>query len=378
MEPFAAVPEQLEAKRLLAAALRDGDAHAFLFHGPAGVGKTAAAFAFAGAQLGDARRVGERTHPDLRVVEPLGDMIRIDAIRELHHDLHLRPFEADRRVYLLLAAHLLNDDAADALLKDLEEPPLYATIVLVADELGPIPETIRSRCQLVPFRRLSERAVRTWLAEQAPELGEVETTAIARVAAGRLDRARRLVDPEARERREAVIAAARGAYLEVAFQSADASQALLAAARLSGAAAGEREELVVGGLDLSPRDAEQRIKRVQRGAEREELLAQLEELAAWYRDLVVVASGAEDVATHADRLDDLRTDVALGLGRGPERAAALVRQSWRSAEEFNVNPGLWLDAVFVQLRRAFAGGIAPPPGSDRSAGEEATIEAAPT
>ena len=93
-------------------------------------------------------------------------MIRIDVIRELHHDLHLRPFEADCRVYLLLSAHLLNDDAADALLKDLEEPPLYATIVLVADELGPIPETIRSRCQLVPFRRLSERAVRDWLGVQ--------------------------------------------------------------------------------------------------------------------------------------------------------------------------------------------------------------------
>ena len=57
MEPFARVPEQTEAKRLLTAALADGDAHAFLFHGPAGVGKTAAAFAFAGALLGDARRV---------------------------------------------------------------------------------------------------------------------------------------------------------------------------------------------------------------------------------------------------------------------------------------------------------------------------------
>ena len=54
MEPFAAIPEQHEAKRLLTAALGDGDAHAFLFHGPPGVGKTAAAFAFAGAQLGDA------------------------------------------------------------------------------------------------------------------------------------------------------------------------------------------------------------------------------------------------------------------------------------------------------------------------------------
>jgi len=353
MEPFASVPEQHEAKRLLAAALGDGDAHAFLFHGPPGVGKTTAAFAFAGALLGDARRVGERTHPDLRVVEPLGDMIRIDVIRELHHDLHLRPFEADRRVYLLLAAHLLNDDAADALLKDLEEPPLYATIVLVADELGPIPETIRSRCQLVPFRRLSERAVRAWLAERAPELDAVESMAIARVAGGRLDRARRLIDPAVRERRAAIIAAARAPYLGAAFQPADASRAMLDAVDLSGATAKEREALVVAGLDLAPRDAEQRIKRVQRGAEREELLAQLEELAAWYRDLVVVANGAESATTHADRLDDLRADVALGLGRGPEMAAALVRQSWRSAEEFNVNPGLWLDALFVRLQHEF-------------------------
>ncbi len=56
---------------------------------------------------------------------------------------------------------------------------------------------------------------------------------------------------------------------------------------------------------------------------------------------------------HADRLDDLRADVALDLGRGPERAAAVVRQSWRSAEEFNVNPGLWLDALFVRLQHEF-------------------------
>jgi DNA polymerase-3 subunit delta' len=353
-DSFAAVPEQHEAKRLLVAALGDGDAHAYLFHGPPGVGKTTAAFAFAGMQLGDGRRVAERTHPDLRVIEPLGDMIRIDAIRELHHDLHLRPFEADRRVYLLLAAHLLNDDAADALLKDLEEPPLYATIVLVADELGPIPETIRSRCQLVPFRRLSERAVRAWLIEHAPDLGEVESTAIARVAAGRLDRARRLIDPAVRERRAAIIMAARGPYLDPTFQPGAASRALLDAVDLSGTTAKVREEVVVEGLDLTPRDAEQRIKRVQRGAEREELLAQLDELAAWYRDLVVVASGAETATIHADHLDDLRADVARGLGRGPERAAALVRESWRSAEEFNVNTGLWLDSLFVQLRRAFA------------------------
>ena len=89
-------------------------------------------------------------------------------MRELRRDLHMRPFEADRRVYLIFGAHLLNAEAADALLKDLEEPPPYAVIVLVADELGPLPETIRSRCQLVPFRRLSERAIRAEVDRRAP------------------------------------------------------------------------------------------------------------------------------------------------------------------------------------------------------------------
>src|SRR5436189_5410020 len=128
-------------------------------------------------------------------------MIRIDAIRELRRDLHMRPFEADRRVYLIHHAHLLNEDAADALLKDLEEPPPYAIVVLVADDLGPLPETIRSRCQLVPFRRLSERAVRAAIEARAPGLAPEEMTALARVAAGRLDRAERLLDPAAARRR---------------------------------------------------------------------------------------------------------------------------------------------------------------------------------
>ena len=157
---FDEIVEQAEAKRLLQAGLDEGPAHAYLFHGPAGVGKRKAAIAFAGALLGDRGRVERRAHPDLYVLEPLGDQIRIDEIRTLRRDLHMRPFEASRRVYLIVSAHLLNTEAADALLKDLEEPPDYAVIVLLADELGPLPETIRSRCQLVPFTRLSERAVR--------------------------------------------------------------------------------------------------------------------------------------------------------------------------------------------------------------------------
>ena len=87
MEPFASVPEQPEAKRLLSAALENGGAHAYLLHGPAGVGKRSAAFAFAAALLGDERRVEARAHPDLYILEPLGEMIRIDDVRALIREM---------------------------------------------------------------------------------------------------------------------------------------------------------------------------------------------------------------------------------------------------------------------------------------------------
>jgi DNA polymerase-3 subunit delta' len=350
---FADVPEQLEAKRLLESALADGQAHGFLFHGPRGVGKRTAARAFAGELLGDPRRVDAGTHPDLRVIEALGEMIRIDEIRALHHDLHMRPFEADRRVYLLLDAHLMNPEAAGALLKDLEEPPAYATLVLVADELGPLPETIRSRCQLVPFRRLSRSAVKAWIADRSPDLSEDGAALLARVAGGRLDRAARLLDADARERRAELLRVARGAYLDDEYDPAAAAAMILESSRAHGEAARARELELVDGLDLPAREAEQRVRRAEFGAEKEELLASLEDLAAWYRDLVAVGAGADATVVHADRLDELRAD-AEGRAAGAEEAAGVVRQAWREAEELNLNAALLLEALFVRIRRAFA------------------------
>jgi DNA polymerase III subunit delta' len=356
---FDRIPEQGEAKRLLGAAAGEAPAHAYLFHGPAGVGKRRAALAFAAELLGDEGRVERRSHPDLYLLEPLGDQIRIDAIRELRHDLHMRPFEADRRVYLLFSAQLLNDEAADALLKDLEEPPAYAVIVLVADELGPLPETIRSRCQLVPFRRLSERAVRQEIAERAPGLADEEQTALARLAAGRIDRAERLLDAGAAARRAAVLEHARGAYLDPDFDPAAASRRVLDGAREVAREARQGAEPEVERLGLPSREADLRLRRVQRGAEREELLFALEELEAWYRDLVVVGAGAEGAAVHVDRLAELAEDATEGRAAAAERAAEAIRETWRLFEELNLQAGLAFEALFVRLRRELAGGMVP-------------------
>jgi len=351
--------EQEQAKHLLAAALREGPAHAYLFHGPAGVGKRRAALAFAAGLLGDVDRVERRAHPDLYVLEPHGDQIRIDDIRELRRDLHMRPFEGDRRVYLIFDAHLLNAEAADSLLKDLEEPPPYAVVVLAADELGPISETIRSRCQLVPFQRLSERAVRAEAERLAPGLSPDELTAVARVAAGRLDRVARLLDPDAVRRRAELLAVARAAYADPAFDPAAAAQTVTALAAERGAEERAAAEEAIAGRDLPDREGEQHVRRAERGAEREEILFALEELAAWYRDLLVVAAGAERAVVHYDRIGELVEDGTSERMPAAEQAAEVVLGAWRTFEEFNVTPALALEAMFVRVRRCFAGVAAP-------------------
>src|SRR5438067_4627460 len=324
LDSFETISEQPEAMRLLRAARDDALAHAYLFHGPAGVGKRAMARAFAAELLGDAPRVDRGSHPDLYVLEPLGDQIRIDAIRELRHDLHMRPFEADRRVYLIFGAHAMNEEAADALLKDLEEPPSYSVIVLVADELGSLPETIRSRCQPIPFRRLSEKTVRAAIEAQAPDLPADEATAIARVAAGRLDRAALLLNDEASTRRAARLELARMVYRAPEFDAAAAAEVVVAGSRARAREAREAAERELSGLELTERESEQRLRRAARGAEREELLAALEELAAWYRDLVAFSAGA-DVAVHCDHAAELREDAAVEVLPAAEEAAELAR-----------------------------------------------------
>jgi DNA polymerase-3 subunit delta' len=347
---FARFSEHPEAGRLLDAALREGPAHAYLFHGPPGVGKREVARTFARALLGTEREF----HPDLYELDALGEMIRIDAIRELRRDLHMRPFEADRRVYLIQRAHLLNEDAADALLKDLEEPPSYAVIVLIADDLGPLPETLRSRCQLIPFGRLSERALAELVAVRAPLLDEESRASLVRVAAGRLDRLERLLDPSSVERRDVLIEQARAVYRDPEFEPSDAAAALVAGAQSRGAEARDTEEARSKDLDLTARELDQRLKRAARGAEREELLAQLEELGAWYRDLVAVAVGAEQAAIHLDKLDALREDATRERLVGAERAAEAVRETWRRLEEFNLAPQLAFESLFIQIAHELA------------------------
>ena len=150
---------------------------------------------------------------------------------------------------------------------------------------------------------------------------------------------------------------ARSPYAEADLDAADAAGILLDGARAAGEAAKERAEQELEGVELTSRELDQRLRRVQRGAEREELLAGLEELASWYRDLVVVAAGAEVAVVHADRLELLRAEGTRERSPEAERGAELAREAWRTFEEFNLNPNLALEALFVRLRRAFSSAL---------------------
>ena len=259
-------------------------------------------------------------------------MIRIDEIRALHHDLHMRPFEGDRRVYLIFDAHRMNDEAAAALLKDLEEPPAYATLVLVADELGSLPETIRSRCQLVPFRRLSRGGGRG-VAHRPPAGPRGRPGRDARAGRRRPPRPRR---PAARRRRaRAARRAARRRARRVSRRGVPSERRggrrARCGRRARGRGARARAAASIDGLELPAREAEQRVRRAGFGAEQDEILASLDDLGAWYRDLVLVGAGAEAAVVNADRLDDLRSGrrARRGPGRGGRGDRSSVRRGGR-------------------------------------------------
>ena len=309
---------------------------------------------FASALLGDERRVARGTHPDLFSLEALGEMIRIDEVRALHRDLHMRPYEAERRVYVIADAHLLNEDAADALLKDLEEPPSYAVIVLVADELGP--SRRRSGRAASSFRSGGFRSAQCARSSPSaprdcPRPRHVRWRGCRGVAS---------IGPSASSiPRRAAAGTSSCAWRAPPTPSPSSTRQTpprrsSTRPRAAGVAAKDRAEAELAGVELTARDSEQRLRRVQRGAEREELLASLEELASWYRDLVVVAAGADQAAIHADRLEVLREDATRERAPDAEIAAELARDAWRALEEFNLNPTLALEALFVQLRRTFS------------------------
>lgn len=188
--------------------------HGWLLAGPAGIGKATLAYRFgrwllAGGQSADLsvpeqsgvfKRVAAGTHPDFFTVarrvnaktEKLQGEIVISTIQEASAFMRLTPAEGGWRVVLVDGAEDMNPNAANALLKLLEEPPARAILLLVSAAPGRLLPTIRSRCRVLPLAALPEPTMHDLLAHYAPELDQHEQTRLIELAEGSLGAALRL------------------------------------------------------------------------------------------------------------------------------------------------------------------------------------------
>jgi DNA polymerase-3 subunit delta' len=332
--------------------------HALLLVGPAGIGKTTLARDLAAGLLcrdpdpaerpcgacAGCRKVEHANHPDLHVLAPegAGDQVRLAQVLRLATDLALLPMEGRWRVAIIEAAHRLNPDAQNALLKTLEEPVGAACIVLAAEDMDALLPTVLSRTARLRLGPVQPEAIRQLLADRGLA-DAARASAIARASGGRPGVAIALAaDPEAM----LTIQRLARSLLDLIFADRRARLAAVPELLADGAAL---DQVLRG---AGPRPAATDDRRRPAPAERRRAVARV--LAAWRdlgRDLAVAGRRAPAALHHVELLEDLRsaavavdgTELVRFLGRLDGLIAAI---------EAYANPELAMDALVLAWPRA--------------------------
>jgi DNA polymerase III subunit delta' len=361
--------------------------HAYLFVGPAGTGKAAAALSFAASLLcpsrpadgtcESCRRVLAGIHPDVISVEREGAAIGIDTAREVTRIAATSPVEGDRKVVILHDFHLVRD-AGPALLKTIEEPPATTFFVILAEFVPPELVTIASRCVRIDFATLSPGLVAAVL--ECEGIPAEEAATLAAAAGGRLDRARLLAaDTEFESRRRAwrevpgrldgtgataagvadeLIALLDSSVEPLKVRHAAERQALeernARAAEVSGSGRGGRSGARASRATLNAgvRDLEERQRRAERRQRTDELRAGLATLAGAYRERMAAAVGGPS-PTAASSASNLAPP-APQAGRGASTSAiTAIRQIDQLGKDLQYNPNetMALQALLTRLGR---------------------------
>jgi len=357
-----------QARMTLSVDLGGVPSHAYLFHGPEGVGKRSAAHAFAAELLAagspdvdNARhRALSGSHPDLTWVRPTGaHVMRTEDVDGPVVSAATRtPFESKRRVFVLERVDTMNDEVANRLLKTLEEPAAFVHLILLTDALSQVIPTVISRCQLVRFDPLPAQRIAASLTEEGVPADRA--AACARLALGSGERARFLASEEGAALRadvDRMLAAAlsggpRGidepepwrGLLARAEERREAAEDLVGDAR-SARLQSEPKGRERGALE---KRFDETAKRDGRRARTELLELGLSLAALGFRDLVCVAEGAEEAALDPQRAAALS---AAARGRDPRRLreAAERCEEARMSLEVNVTEDLALEALGYRL-----------------------------
>lgn len=315
------------AKSLLQeAAAKNKIGHAYLFRGPDGIGKKRAALTFAAylncknpqdddacCRCASCRKYTSGNHPDLIHIAPEGTAIKIGQVRKLKHQLAFPPLEAAVRVIILEDIHTMRREAANSLLKTLEEPAPNNLLILTADQAGEILPTIISRCQIIPFGPLDyEDMAQVLMRENGIERAQALT--LASVAEGSLGRAKLLLQEDLLVFRQEVIE-------QLLLLRNGEPETIAQVFRLSEKAAALKENIY-------------------------EFLALLR---LWYRDLVLVAAGApESSAANKDLASFLSTaNKRWNLAQLYERLHRLDRAEKQLLR--NCSRSLVLETLFFDL-----------------------------
>jgi DNA polymerase-3 subunit delta' len=369
---LAGTEEHPHARLVLGGGLAAGAfSHAYLFHGPSGSGKRTAARALAAELLavgaaypeGVRRRVQAGSHPDLTWVRPTGaHVMRASDVEEPVVGAATRtPFEAERRVFVLERADTMNDEAANRMLKTLEEPAAFVHIVLLTNRLGQMLDTVVSRCQLVRFDPLPPERIAAVLEGEGVETARA--AACARLGLGDVARARFLASEAGEDLRgdvERLVAAAlagtdrppaaeepwRGILVRAEARRAEVEAAL----ERTGA---ERLETLPKGRDRKTveRELEETRTRDGRRARTSVLDLGLELAALAFRDLACLAEGVPEAVLGTDRAGE--EAATLARSRDPQRLRAAVErcEATRQSLELNVTEELALAALLMRLER---------------------------
>lgn len=358
-------------------------AHAWLFVGPAGSGRSVAARAYAAAlqceRLDDpgcgvcaaCHTVLAGTHPDVRVVEPEGLSIKVSETRELVQASARLPVTGRWQVVIITDADRLGERAFNALLKAIEEPAPRTVFLLCSPSAHPddVAVTVRSRCRLVGLRTPPAAAVAAVLMADGVDAETAQWAAAA--GQGHVGRARRLArDAAARANRAEVLAipaslTSLGACLRAAEQllaAAEAEKAALADELDSGETEALQTALGAGGTGkgaaAAGRAASAALKELARRQKdrgtrtlRDTLDRALVDLAGFYRDVLLVHAGADAFAAraHPDFDDEVRAVAARVPASGALRRLDAVL-ACREALEQNVKPQIAVEAMTAALR----------------------------